>query len=200
MAFQIVIIYKFKTIQNLKSPSYWLISISYLPVFGINQLVDCIVHMTFVLTECSTTKPSSETSHMVNLPHGWYPCTRSFFATLSSLLKQKFTVCNLWLPFNRFCGNKIARNIWGKCWGVLINTLGNLLHILFALLPYFFAFSPPHLSGHAHIERNNSWLATILLGITTQCFPPNAAGAHNRIDIKYSFASHHQHGRRASQE
>ena len=28
--------------------------------------------------------PSSMTSHMVNLPHGWYPHTRSFFATLQS--------------------------------------------------------------------------------------------------------------------
>ena len=78
--FQIaIIIYTFKTIQNLKSPCYWLIPISYWPVFGINQVVDCIVCLTFVLSVCSTTKPSSLTSHIVNLPHGWYPRTRRFF-------------------------------------------------------------------------------------------------------------------------
>ena len=82
MAFSSSNIYTFKTIQNLKSPCYWLIPISYWPVFSINQVVDCIVRLTFVLTECSTTKPSSLTSHMVNLPHGWYPRTRCFFATL----------------------------------------------------------------------------------------------------------------------
>ena len=75
MAFSNSNIYKFKNLQNLKSSSYRLIPVSYWPVFGINQLVDSIVRLTFVLTEFSTTKPSSLTSHMVNLPHGWYPRT-----------------------------------------------------------------------------------------------------------------------------
>ena len=43
-----------------------------------SKLVDCIVPLTFVLTKCLATKFSSLTSHMVNLPHGWYPRTLSF--------------------------------------------------------------------------------------------------------------------------
>ena len=89
MAFSNSNIYKFKTIQSLKSPSYWLIPIFYWPVFGIDQLVDCIVRLTFVPTaECSTTKPSSLTSHTVNLPHGWYPRVPAAFL-------------QLWLPSNK---------------------------------------------------------------------------------------------------
>ena len=85
MAFSNSNIYTSKTIQNLKSPCYWLIPISYWPVFGINQVVDCIVRLTFVLTVCSTTKPSSLISHIVNLLHGGYPRARSFFATLVAI-------------------------------------------------------------------------------------------------------------------
>ena len=84
MAFSNSNIHKFKTIQSLKSPSYWLIPIFYWPVFGINQLVDCIVRLTFVPTECSTTKPSSLTSH----PGGWYPRVPAAFL-------------QLWLPSNK---------------------------------------------------------------------------------------------------
>ena len=88
MAFSNNNIYKFKTIQNLKSSSYWLIPISYWPVFGINQLVDCIVRLTFVLTVCSTTKPSSLTSHMVNFNSSRViPAYPQLFATLETVEK-----------------------------------------------------------------------------------------------------------------
>ena len=47
-------------------PTDQFVDITYL----VNCIVRCTVRLTFVLKECSTTKPSSLISHMVNLPHG----------------------------------------------------------------------------------------------------------------------------------
>ncbi len=42
-------------------------------------------------------KPSSMTSHMVNRPHGWYPHTRSFFATLCEAKITLFEIYFYWI-------------------------------------------------------------------------------------------------------
>ena len=59
--------------------SYWL-------VLSIDQLVDCVVSRRVFHIQ-----PSTLTSNMLNLPHGWYPHTRSFFATQNSGMETIIT-------------------------------------------------------------------------------------------------------------
>jgi hypothetical protein len=49
--------------------------------------------MVLVLSRVFHIKPSSLTSHMANLRHGWYPTTRSFFATLKEHVQLHTVSC-----------------------------------------------------------------------------------------------------------